>query len=180
MNIAKRIILCVAAILIVSSGETALSASSYDDLAEARTTNIWIEGQFLGDMVIGATAQLTLIYMDKKACGLARDRRGQLPEWLTWNLQYERAAAKEKKGLFLIRYKTFKSWDFEISKLSINDYSLTLGDVLTRADFIPIGIIPSGTEGTLAVGVPLSLLKPGKTVSVAYGDWSQEWTIPKR
>ncbi len=155
-------------------------ASSYDDLAKDRIVTLWVEGQVLGEMVIGARSQLVFVYMDRKACDAARSERGKLPDWLTWNLQYEAVAAKEKKALFLIRYRTLKNWDFIISQLSVGGYVLSEKDILTRSDFTQLGPIPSDTEGTLAIAVPLSKLKPGNTISIAYGEWYQKWTIPKR
>ncbi len=155
-------------------------ASSYDELAKDRLINLWIDGQVLGDMVIGARSQLSLIFMDRKACEAARSNMAGIPDWISWNLQYESVAAKDKKKLFLIRYKTFKNWEFDVSKLSVGDYILSDSDILTRRDFTQTGSLPPGTDGTLAVAIPSSKLKPGSTVSISYGENSQSWTIPKR
>lgn len=180
MNVIRKRIVYVLAIFSLLLEGSLLFASSYDDVLKARMTTIWVDGQLLGDMVLGATSQLTLLYMDKKACDLAERERGQLPDWITWNLQYKGDASRDKRGLFLVRYKALKNWDFDISRMSINGYFLAEGDILTKSEFVKSGILPSGTEGTLAVGIPLSYLKPGKKISISYGDWSEQWTIPKR
>ncbi|NCC96086.1 MAG: hypothetical protein EOM02_04525 [Synergistales bacterium] len=161
-------------------GGSALSASSSEDVLKARMTTLWVDGQLLGDMVLGATSQLTFLYMDGKACDLAEKERAQLPDWIAWNLQYRGNASSVKKGFFLIRYKALKNWDFDISKISIGGYTLTKDDIFTKSEFVKSGSLPSGTEGTLAVGVPGSYLKPGKKISISYGDWSEQWIIPKR
>ena len=161
-------------------GGSALSASSSEDVLKARMATIWVGGQMLGDVVLGATSQLTFLYMDGKACDLAEKERGQLPDWITWNLQYRGNASSGKKGFFLIRYKALKDWDFDISKISIGGYALTKDDIFTKLEFMKSGFLPSGTEGSLAICVPTSYLKPGKSISISYGDWSEQWIIPKR
>ncbi len=182
MNLNKKIIFISAlvSLLLIFLGGTALPASFSDDILKARTTTLWIDGQMLGDMVLGATSQLTFLYMDGKACDFAEKERGQLPDWIAWNLQYKSNASSVKKGFFLIRYKALKNWDFDISKIFIGGYDLAEDDIFTKSEFVKSGSLPSGTEGTLAIGVPVSYLKPGKEISISYGEWSETWIIPKR
>lgn len=149
-------------------------------LEKDRVACIWIEGEMLGDMILGAKGQLTFVCMDSKACRWAAGNRGSIPEWLSWNLQHRTAAEKEKKALFLLRYKAIKNWNFDPKEIKIGGYSLKEEDLVTRNELRVTGDLPPDTKGTLALLVPPEYLKPGSTIALSYGPWAKDWTVPGR
>ncbi|WP_050771323.1 hypothetical protein [Dethiosulfovibrio peptidovorans] len=153
---------------------------SFDDLEVDRSSVVWVEGQVMGDMVLGAKAKLIFLFMDRRLCDVARVDRGDLPEWLTWNLQYESAARRGKREFFLLRYEAIKNWEFDPTKIKVGGYKLKMTDVLSRKDMVNVGPLSSGTLATLAFSVPRSFLKPGHSLEIVYGDWATDWIVPRR
>lgn len=154
--------------------------SSFEDLEADRSSVVWVEGQIMGDMVLGAKGKLTFLFMDRRLCDVARVDRGNLPEWLTWNLQYETVARKGKREFFLLRYEAIKNWEFDPTEIKIGGYKLKMSDVVSRKDMINVGPLSSGTVATLAFSMPRSLLKPGRSLEMAYGEWTTDWIVPRR
>lgn len=153
-------------------------ASSLKELIDERTVNLWVEGQQLGDMVIGARAQLVFIYIDSK---LMNKIKGDpdVPQWLSWHSQHYSDARKQKKGLFIVRFKTIKPWDFIPEMLSVAGYTIHANDIITRKAFRPEGAIPSDVTGSFAIMVPLSVLKKDVELSFTCDGFSQLWTVPR-
>lgn len=154
-------------------------AADLQKLMDQRTARLWLEGQMLGDMVIGARADLNFVYVDRKLARAATDDP-EAPQWLRWHAQHYGSPEAKKKALFVLRFETRKPWDFQVSELKIGDYAVREEDVLTRSKFTPSGPLPSGTKGTLAFVVPLDALAKGKTISLGYGDERVEWKKPGR
>ncbi len=170
----------VTVLIVLSATGSPAFSQDFEVLEKERMTSIWVGGEILGDMVLGAEGQVILLYMDRKACRMAAEQRGSIPEWLSWNLQHEADAIREKKAFFLVRYKAMKNWHFDPEEIKIGEYSLRQEDLVTRKEFRKIGDLSPDTEGTLALLVPSKYVKPGSTVTISYGRWSENWTIPRR
>jgi hypothetical protein len=149
-------------------------ASDFQKLMDSRTARLWLEGQRLGDMVIGARAELNFVYVDRKLVQALTDDY-DAPEWLRWHAQHLGSPEAKKKALFVLRFETRKPWDFRISDIRVGNYSLREEDGLTRSAFTPTGPLACGTKGTLAFVVPAVSLGKGKTVLLGYGEERVEW-----
>ncbi len=154
-------------------------AADCGKMLQDRSARLWLEGETLGSMVIGARARLDFIYVDRE---LARVLAGdpKVPEWISWHAQHFGSPETEGKALFILRFETRKPWDFRVGGLVVGDYYLREEDVLTRFDFMPTGPLPGGTEGTLAFAVPGDALGQGKTVPLGYADERVDLYIPGR
>ena len=178
----RSIVTGLLAVLLISCvlcGKSAM-ASGTEDFEKARTPALWIEGQLLGDMVLGARAQLIFGYIDSKAYSAIKSHGGSLPLWMNWNMQYFHKARSKKRSFFILRYKAIKNWNFSPEDIVIGGYKVTEKDIYTRSDYRNTGELPPDTLGTLAVSIPNKYVKPGKTILLSYKDDSMEWTIPKR
>ncbi|PIE54198.1 MAG: hypothetical protein CSA35_07345 [Dethiosulfovibrio peptidovorans] len=163
-------------------GSTSLfgATDSQEKIVQDRLASLWVEGQVLGDMILGARGRITLIYMDRRACNAVREQGASLPSWVSWNNQYETRARRGGRGFFLVHYEAKKNWIFDPTEIIIGDYRLTEDDVLTRKDFQNVGDLASGTEATLAISVPKKSVLPGRTITISYGTFATEWTVPRR
>lgn len=151
-------------------------AGELDELLEKRSSVIWIEGQQLGNMVIGARAQMAFIYIDRKL----HDRiKGDpdAPKWLSWHSQHFHEARKNRKVLFIVRLKTAKHWNFDLSSIKLGDYVPTEEDVITRKDFRPDGELPPDTVASFALMVPQNILSRKDELLISCGDYSVIWKI---
>lgn len=168
----KKLILLV---LALSLAVPAWAVSPFQERLQARTATFWIEGQALGDMVLGARARLSFVLVDAT---LARDLSGnpEAPEWLSWHGQHYGAKGKT---LFIVRLKTLKPMTFDPTLLHVGDHQVTMDDVLTRQHFLPQGDLPSGLEGTLALRIPTTAIPKKGPIPLGYGDWGMEWTAPR-
>ncbi len=155
-----------------------VEASSFQELLDERSVSIWIEGQPLGDMMIGARAQLVFVYVDRKILDKGRENP-DVPQWFSWNSQYYDKALKKKKGIFIVRFKTFRSWSFNPEMLSVEDYTLQQEDVITRKAFRLEGELPSDAIGSFAIMVPLDTLKKGHELLLSCGEFSRTWKVPR-
>lgn len=148
------------------------------ELLDERTTVVWIEGQQLGDMIIGSRAQVAFIFVDGKLMRAA-GTSPEAPQWLTWNVQHFSEANDRGKALFIIRFKTFKPWDFDISLFLIGEYVPKEEDVITRKAFRPRNNIPSDTSGTFALMVPREIIGRGKKLEVGCSGFSAVLKVPR-
>lgn len=154
-------------------------AANFQTLMDQRTARLWLEGQKLGDMVIGARADLNFVYVDWKLARAIPDAP-EAPRWLCWHAQHFGSPEAKNKALFVLRFETRKPWDFRVTELRVGDYAVQDEDILTRSQFTPTGPLPSGTKGTLAFVVPSGSLGKGKTVLLGYGDELIELKKPGR
>ncbi|HPI97453.1 MAG TPA: hypothetical protein PLV56_01825 [Synergistales bacterium] len=152
-------------------------SADLDDLLQERTSTLWIEGQVIGDMILGSRAQLAIIYVDSRLVKAVSGNH-QAPEWLKWNVQYF-STLKKGSCLFILRYKTFKPWDFQPGLVHVDGVAIERSNIKTREAFLLEGELPSDTTGTCAVEISLSGLKPGKTLSVGYDEFETQWKVPR-
>lgn len=150
-----------------------------DDLLERRNARLYVEGQVLGDMVLGARARLDFIYVDRALAEAVKDGTGA-PEWLRWNVGYYGSEKVGKDALFLLDLETFKPWTFEPEMISVNGRPLERNDILTRPEYFPEGDLPSGFRGNFAFKVPMDLVEPGREIAFSCGEYSKAWRVPER
>ena len=149
---------------------------------DERTGLMWVDAQFLGKMVLNARARLTITWLPRSLLKrLDKDR--QADEWVINGLSYYHTIAEDTKqkvkgrDIVALNYRAEKSWNFDPTELAFGDYRVKKEDILGHKDFLAIGELPSGTEGTLYLCVPS--MKPGKRMSVTLGPDAIEMALPK-
>ncbi len=152
-------------------------SKTLDQLLDERTANVWIDGQQLGDLVLGARARLTFVYVDRALSAAARQDPAA-PEWLVWHSRHLGEKYLKGKALFILRFETFTPWELLPENLFVETYSLVSEDLLTRKEYTPSGELPSGFTGTLSFSVPKAFVKPGQELSLGYGKESAKWKVP--
>lgn len=150
---------------------------SLEDLLAERSANVWIDGQVLGELVLGAKARLTFIYVDPALATAARNDPGS-PEWLTWHSRHLGEKYLKGRNLFILRFETFTPWELIPGKLFVGNYNVLSEDVLSLKEFTPTGELPSGFAGTLPFSVPKTELKPGAEVALGYEKEAVKWKVP--
>ena len=177
MKFLKRLglTLIFALVLLVSRGEC---LEDLDTLLAKRSAVVWVEGQALGDMIIGARAQVTFIAVDGKLTETAWNDPAA-PEWLKSNVAFSGDSKTRKKSLFIILVKTIRNFTLELPMISIGNHILSPEDVLTNKHYIPVGDLPPDLTVPFTVVVPSSAVKGGK-FPVRVGDYSIEMELPKR
>lgn len=148
------------------------------ELLDSRQTSVWVEGERLGDMVIGARGALQIIYVDKKlANALTLDF--SISDWAKQMAQYYGSDGTRGKALFIAHVETYKPWTFDPAQLFVGGYRVTEDDVLSPSMTNPFGELGSDQMGYFAFVVPAKELKKGKEIPIGYGDDSALWTVPK-
>ncbi len=147
-------------------------------LLGTRQSDIWVEGEQFGDMVIGSRASFQIIYVDRDlAHALTADL--SIQDWARQMAQYYGSDKTRGKALFIAHIETFKPWDFSPQNVFVGEYHLQDDDVLSPSMTNPFGSLASGVKGYFAFAVPSSELKKGKEIKVGYGDDSVLWKVPK-
>lgn len=150
----------------------------FQSLLRERRVNLWVEGEALGDLMIGSRGQMEFIYVDKPLIDRARKEGwGSVPDWFRKECQYFGSPELKGKDLFVVRYKALLPWDFSPEHIRVGEHEVTWKDVLTNKAFFLWGEIPSGAQGNVAVGVPKN---SGKVTEVAYGEYAVPFTFPGR
>jgi len=147
------IVFLVGSIILISGSNLCKAATELEKVLEERSCHMWIEGQVLGDMIIGARAQVMAVVVDSELVDSIKDD-SSAPEWLSWHCNHF-GSAPSGEVLIIIRYKTLKYWEFEPSDITINGYIVKDDDIITRKDYIVRGTIPPDTKGTFAMYVPV-------------------------
>jgi len=124
-----------------------------EDLIKERTTTMYLEGQKLGDLILGARARLDFLFVDDSLLRAARTS-GMTPDWLKWHLGHFGDPQIRGKDLFVLRYEAYKPWDFDPFKIVVNGKNLTEEDILTKLIRISTGSLSPNTVDSLAFAVP--------------------------
>lgn len=191
--------LCKLALLLLllsplRTSEAASRAVDYQALILPRSVNLWIEGDIMDEMVLGARAVLRLVCIDQKL-GFALARfspstpmeRGTNEGPPAWLHKYT-GNYNKRKGytLFAAIIEVFKPWDFDTAAININGYVLENADVVTKVlDDPKYELSPgknelqSGFHGYISFYVPSSRVKPGNEFTIAYGEHSVSLKLPK-
>ena len=152
---------------------------SLEELLRPRTAVVWVEGQRLGELMVGARAQLEFLLVDHPLVEAIYAENSSAPDWLRLHAQYAASDALKGKTLLIVRYKSLIPWTFHPEELSVGEYRISQKDILTRKEFVPTGDLPSGMRGDFAVAVP-GVSKNIPEVTVAYGEWHATLKIPGR
>lgn len=147
-------------------------------LLDARQSDVWVEGQHMGDMVLGARGAMQFIYVDAKL-SKAITSNPKLENWVGEMAQFFGTEAVVKKAMFIVHLDTYKPWDFDLTKVHVAGYHLTKDDILSSSMTNPFGQLASKDEGYFAFAVPAKLIKAGQEITIGYGDDSDTWTVPK-
>lgn len=154
------------------------TAQDVSELLDERQTDIWVEGERFGDMVLGARGAMQVIYVDDKLSkSIAADSR--LQPWVYDMAQYYGTDATRKKRLFIAHIDVYKPWDFDYTQVFIGGYHLQKGDILSSSMTNPFGPMASKSDGYFAFAVPSAEVKAGKEIKIGYGDDSETWKVPK-
>jgi len=124
-----------------------------EDLIKERTATMYLEGQKLGDLILGARARLDFLFVDDSLLRAARTS-GMTPDWLKWHLGHFGDPQIRGKDLFVLRYEAYKPWDFDPFKIVVNGKNLTEEDILTKLIRISTGSLSPNTVDSLAFAVP--------------------------
>ncbi len=148
-----------------------------EQLMAERSSTVWIEGQALGDLVLGAKARLTFLHVDSRLVSASREDPGA-PEWLMWHSQHFGSKNLRGKALFLLRLETFTPWELSPGKIFVGSYTVSSADILTIKEFTPTGELPSHFSGTLPFSVPKGIVKAGSEIVLGYDKESVKWKVP--
>lgn len=162
-------VLLLVLILWPSAGEC---REDLETLLGKRSAVLWVEGQLLGDMMIGAKARMTFIAVDGKLTEAAWSDPSA-PEWLKTNVGYSGDSKLRKKRLFIILVETIRNFTLELPMISIGSHVLSAEDVLTNKHYVPVGDLPPDLTVPFAVAVPAEAVK-GKVIPLRVGDYSAE------
>ena len=161
-----------------SSGAFAVQ-EDLERLLEERTAVLYVEGQKLGNLIIGARAKLEFIYVDAPLVRAVKES-DRAPSWLEWHVNKYGSDEAKGKSLFILRVETFKPFTLVPEMITINDLKLSDENVLTRKEFAPLGELPSSFSGALVLAIPRELVRPGQEVKFSCGGGEVTWVAPKK
>lgn len=180
-------------VLVMAFASLALAAEKdIDEFLSTRMKNVYVEGMALDDLVIGARAKLSFLYVDRKTDMAAQYISSQLdgpmsPEIARRIADYTgRYEAKKGMAYFTVGVETFKGWSFDTAEITIAGWHPSKDDILTGLFGTPSAEIRPGTNeiapdyvGMFAVYVPKDRVKPGAEIEIGYGEHTARWTVPK-
>ncbi len=172
----RKLLLCVCVLALLLPVQS--FAGDVESLLEKRSAILWFEGEEFGELIIGARAQFAFVYVDG-ALSQAVVKEPGAPDWLRDNIYYYGTKETRKKALFIVRLRTVKSLDLQLSMIKIGTHTLTPEDVLTNKHYVPVGELPPDFSAAFAVAVPLAAVK-GTTRTVSVGDYGTELEFPIR
>lgn len=148
------------------------TSKAWQKTLDARTVRIWIDAQFLDDIVLNARAELNVTWLPQ-SLQKRLDKDRDVPEWVVQGLGLYFSSDKETRrrmkgrDVLALNYRAVKNWDFDPTRLTVGGYRVTPEDLLGHRDLRVTGELPPGTEGTLFLCVPA--LKPGSRVEITMG-----------
>jgi hypothetical protein len=189
--------LALAAILLAPLATLAAAASRNEEaqkLFERRIISSWVEGMAMDELVIGARARLTFLYVDAKM-GAAIQRLGSsasnsvpAADTVKQLLPYTGGYGRRKGHiLFTVSVEAIKHWSFDTADLTVGGYRPAKDDMITgiaggpRYEISPgLNELPSGYNGMFSFYVPAAHLKPGTDIEIGYGEYVTTWTVPAK
>ncbi|MDY9920770.1 MAG: hypothetical protein U2P59_02980 [Synergistota bacterium] len=149
-----------------------------NSLLDERQIDCWVEGELLGDLILGSRGTIQFIYLDSKLSKAISTEQG-LASWVDDLNQYYGSPETRKKALFIVNLEANKPWTVEEEKISVGGYHLTKKDVISSSWKNPFGTVDAGTSWQFAFVVPKDKVKPGAEIMVGYGDDLIKWKVPK-
>ena len=184
MNNSKtRIAAVLLGCLLLCAPAWAHTSKAWQKTLDARTVRVWIDAQFLDDIVLNARAELNVTWLPQ-ALQRRLDKDRDVPEWVIRGLGFYSSSDKETRqrmkgrDVLALNYRAVKNWDFDPTQLSVGGYRAASEDLLGHRDLRVSGELPPGTEGTLFLSVPA--LKPGSSVEIVMGSERAELQVPAR
>ena len=113
----KTLLYGLAVIVTLALASCAFAARISPDVAkllDSRQINCWVEGELLGDIVLGSRGSIQFIYLDEAMSLAIRDDHTLAP-WVDDMNQYYGSAGTNKKALFVVQLESNKPWNVEIS-----------------------------------------------------------------
>jgi hypothetical protein len=165
--------------VIALAGTGVADEKPLEELIADRSARLYLEGQVLGDMVLGARARLDFIYIDRTLADAVK-KSGAVPEWLEWNTSYFGSQKSGEGELFLLVFETFKPWTFEPEMIRVNGKPIEKGDIVTRSGYVPHGDLPSDYTGRFVFTVAPESVGPGKEIVFSCQDDSVTWMVPEK
>ena len=104
-------------------GAGELCADEFEDLAIKRITTMYLEAKSLR-FSIGARARFDFLYVDDLLVK-ASIASGKTPDWLKWHLGHFGSPQARGEELFVLRYETYKPFDFDPFKIAVNGMYLS-------------------------------------------------------
>lgn len=178
----KKVILCsvflIVSLFFAGIASAARLSEELVKLLESHQVNCWVEGEIMGDLILGARGSIQFIYLDEPMSLAIREDK-KLAPWVDDINQYYGSPGTAGKALFVVQIQSNKPWDVEISKFKVGNYNPKIEDVLTPSWRNPIGSLQSGEKGQFAFVVPKSELKKGKEIEIGYDKDILKWSVPK-
>ncbi|MCL2010100.1 MAG: hypothetical protein FWG71_06085 [Synergistaceae bacterium] len=172
------------ALLFMPDGQRAAEARNsraWRERLSARTGTLWIEGQSLGDgIVLNARGELNVTWLER-GLGRALETDKNVAEWVVSGLGYYHSSRRETRDklrgrdVLVLNYRAVKNWSFDPAELTVDGYTITPDDILTRKEYWERELAP-GRSGTVAVAAPS--LKPGQTVELRYENSVIQLEVP--
>ncbi len=178
MAMTRKLTFCTVFIALMVPCFGVALANDVEAMLSQRTTSLWIEGDRLGDMVIGARTLMEFIYVDSALSRVAAENGPDVPDWLNWHAHHFGTKATKKRVLLIVRFEARKRWDLDPTRIRINGRNVVAEDILSPKDLIPTGELPPGSAGSFAIGIPVAAFAGKDGVSVAYGEYSTNLLIP--
>ncbi len=175
----------IAALLILVCGGSAFAHASRDwkNRLDAHTAKLWVDAQFLGDIVLNARAEMDIVWLPKSLLRVL-EQDNDVYEWVSKALSYHYANKKDGRpdvkgrDIFVLNYRVRKVWNFDPADIVINGYKIKPEDIFTDKSLRVAGELANGDEGSLAVCVPA--LKPGSVVEISLGTDKINFEVPKK
>lgn len=168
----KRIAVLSLLCLLLCAPAWGYGSREWKKALEARTVRLWIDAQFLDDIVLNARAELAVTWLPQSLQRrLNKDR--DVPEWVITGLGFYSSSNKETRqrmkgrDILALNYRAVKNWDFDPTQLIVGGYRVLPEDLLGHRDLRVTGELPPGTTGTLFLSIPA--LKPKSKVEIVMG-----------
>ncbi len=170
--------LSLAAALCLPGAPALAKKLSADELLQSRAAVLWIGGNRVGDLMVGADARLRFQFIDRALTERIYSEPDSFPDQILWNAPYIDKASRSRCNLVILVYTAVSRWNFDPSKITVNGEPIPKNRVYSSLLAIPTGALAAGTEDVIVFGVPRALSRPGGTLVFAYGDHAIEFSIP--
>ncbi|MGI6074840.1 MAG: hypothetical protein ACOYD9_00540 [Pyramidobacter sp.] len=158
----------------------AFAAMSADQLMRTRSVLVWVGGNRIGDLMVGADAKLQFQFIDRPLAERIYSDPNSFPDLIVWNASYIDKASRGRCNLVLLIYKAMNRWNFDPGLIRVNGEPIDRKRLYTSLLSKPVGNLPEGTQDAIAFGVPRSISKPGAKILFSYGDYQSEFKVPEK
>ncbi len=174
------LLLCVLLAALPSSARAASRPMTPEELIRSRSVVLFVGGQRVGDLMLGADAKMQFQFIDRKLADGIYGDPNSYPDELVWNAEYIDKAARKKCNLVLLIYRAMNSWTFDPDKITVNGKPLDRKRIYTSLLSKEVGRIAGDTQDAIGFGIPRAESKPGSTIVFGYGDATVEFVVPAK